>query len=165
MSGNKIVSATIKPFLEEYNALISECDAMSAGAPKPLDAEQTGNLISKPKAGSSDSERLVDLLSHRVPPGVDEEAYVKATYLSALATGAESNPLISRARAVELLRTMQGEYDVSILVDLLKDGGGDSKIAKLAAKQLLHTLLVSNAFYDMQAIDNKGGGNVAARQV
>jgi len=100
-------------------------------------------------------------LIHRVPPGVDDAAYVKATWLSALATGKETNQSISRARAVELLGTMQGGYNVATLVELLNDP--DSEIADLAADQLCHTLLVFDAFYDVEAAAK--AGSAAAQKV
>ena len=107
-------------FLTEYDAHVAERAAMANGfgiAPKPLDATQTAQVIEELKGGPN--ERLLELLVNRIPPGVDEAAYVKATWLSALATGKESNASISRAYAVELLGTMQGGYNVSTLVELL----------------------------------------------
>jgi aconitate hydratase 2/2-methylisocitrate dehydratase len=149
-------------FLQEYDLHVAERAAMANGfgiAPKPLDAAQTATVIEELKQDSN--ERLLELLVHRVPPGVDEAAYVKATWLSALATGKESNASISRAYAVELLGTMQGGYNVSTLVELLKDS--DAAIADLAAKQLSKTLLVFDAFYDIEAAAK--GGSAAAQKV
>ncbi|KAL3914479.1 MAG: hypothetical protein SGILL_006085, partial [Bacillariaceae sp.] len=149
-------------FLTEYDQHIAERSAMANGfgvAPKPLDATQIAQVIGELKEGPN--ERLLDLLVNRIPPGVDEAAYVKATWLSALATGTESNSSISRAYAVELLGTMQGGYNVSTLVELLKDS--DPAIADLAAEQLSKTLLVFDAFYDIEAAAK--GGNAAAQKV
>lgn len=126
-------------------------------APKPLDPSQCQSLIDEIKSfsGSDDEgQRLVDILSNRVPPGVDEAAYVKATYLSALAKNEESSTLIPRALAVKLLGTMQGGYNVGTLVELLEDA--DEEIATLAAEQLKHTLLVFDAFYDVEELHKKG---------
>mmetsp|Transcript_25619 Transcript_25619/g.71582 ORF Transcript_25619/g.71582 Transcript_25619/m.71582 type:complete len:917 (-) Transcript_25619:60-2810(-) len=151
-------------FLEEYDAHVAERAAMGNGfgvAPKPLDASQASRAIEDLKAGSASSDRLQELLVHRVPPGVDEAAYVKATWLSALATGAETHDLFPRERAIELLGTMQGGYNVSTLVDLLKDPNED--IASLAADQLSYTLLVFDAFYDIKALADEG--NPAAMKV
>ena len=150
-------------FLDEYDAHVAERAAMADGfgvAPKPLDAGQTSKVIDELKQGGA-NDRLLDLLVHRIPPGVDEAAYVKATWLSALATGKESHPSISRQYAVELLGTMQGGYNVSTLVDLLKDS--DAEIADLAAQQLSHTLLVFDAFYDIEAAAKEG--SAAAQKV
>ena len=143
------------PFLTEYEAHVAERAAMADGVgipPKPLDAAQVSTLVGELKANPTDE--LVDLLSNRVPPGVDEAAYVKAGYLSALATGAETNAKLSRERAIELLGTMQGGYNVQTLVDLLKDS--DDAIAGLAADQLKKTLLVFDAFYDVEALHKEG---------
>jgi len=112
-SSSHFFSTTTAPlssaFLKSYDEHVAERAAMANGklggiAPKPLDAAQTATLIEELRAVSASSpeaDRLVELLSHRVPPGVDEAAYVKAAYLSAVALGKESPTLISRLRAVE----------------------------------------------------------------
>jgi aconitate hydratase 2/2-methylisocitrate dehydratase len=123
--------------------------------PKPLSAEQVGQLLEELKgapAGSELAKELVELLVHRVPPGVDEAAYVKATWLSAVATGKESSPHVSPAQAVEWLGTMQGGYNVATLVDLLKD----AELADKAADQLKYTLLVFDAFHDVVELHKQG---------
>jgi aconitate hydratase 2/2-methylisocitrate dehydratase len=122
-------------------------------APLPLSAAQVSELLKELKGNSSESEKLVELLSERVPPGVDEAAYVKAGYLTAVAKGEESGP-ISRRRAVELLGTMQGGYNVGTLVELLSDA--ESSIAATAADQLKMTLLVFDAFHDVVSLHNSG---------
>ena len=150
-------------FLDEYDAHVAERAAMADGigiAPKPLDASQANQVIDELKASGS-NDKLLELLVHRIPPGVDEAAYVKATWLSALATGKESHPSISREYAVELLGTMQGGYNVGTLVDLLKDS--DQGIADKAADQLASTLLVFDAFYDVEAAAKEG--SAAAQKV
>lgn len=147
-------------FLASYDEHVAERAAMANGlgvAPKPLDATQCQQVIDEIKAGggsAADGERLVDLITNRVPPGVDEAAYVKAAYLSSVAKGEETPTLISRERAIELLGTMQGGYNVATLVSLLEDS--DESIANLAGEQLKHTLLVFDAFYDVEALHNKG---------
>jgi len=131
-------------------------------APKPLDPTQCQSLIDEIKAFDSSSssstaaegDRLIDILSHRVPPGVDEAAYVKAAFLSAIATGAETSSIVSRELAIQLLGTMQGGYNVGTLVTLLEDPSSD--ISNLAATQLKSTLLVFDAFYDVEEMHNKG---------
>eukprot|EP00985_Skeletonema_marinoi_P008858 scaffold4037_cov145-Skeletonema_marinoi.AAC.14 len=173
-SSSHFFSTTSAPlssaFLKSYDEHVAERAAMANGklggiAPKPLDAAQTATLIEELRAVSSSSspeaERLVELLSHRVPPGVDEAAYVKAAYLSAVALGKESPTLISRLRAVELLGTMQGGYNVGTLVELLS--GDDAELKASAAHQLKHTLLVFDAFHDVVELYN--GGNEAAKEV
>ncbi|KAL3792657.1 hypothetical protein HJC23_009385 [Cyclotella cryptica] len=142
-------------FLASYDAHVAERASMANGvmggvAPKPLDAAQTASLIDEIKAaspGDANSDRLVELLSHRVPPGVDEAAYVKASYLSSVALGEVSETLISQVRAVELLGTMQGGYNVSTLIKLLSSE--DKELRDCAAEQLKHTLLVFDAFHDV----------------
>ena len=110
------------PFLQSYaqhvNERMQEADGQGI-APKPLDASQASALIEELKSmddGDDVAQELLDLLVHRVPPGVDEAAYVKASWLSALAKGDEQHPLVSRERATELLGTMQGGYNVVTLV-------------------------------------------------
>ena len=153
-------SVSLSPFLASYQEHVSErakeADGMGV-VPKPLSAEQVSLLIDELKAGPKDdatANELLDLLVNRVPPGVDEAAYVKATYLSALAKQEETSPYITRQRAVELLGTMQGGYNVATLVELLSDG--DTAIADSAAEQLSHTLLVFDAFYDVVELHKKG---------
>mmetsp|Transcript_1032 Transcript_1032/g.1691 ORF Transcript_1032/g.1691 Transcript_1032/m.1691 type:complete len:779 (-) Transcript_1032:13-2349(-) len=155
-------------FLPSYDDHVSERAAMADGigvAPQPLNAAQVVELIDEIKAakvGDADADRLVDLLSNRVPPGVDEAAYPKAAYLTAIATQTEPPTLISRPDAIHLLGTMQGGYNVATLVTLLSDP--DDDIAKLAGEQLKHTLLVFDAFFDVEELATKGG-NVAAKEV
>ena len=151
-------------FLDSYQAHVAERATEAGGlgvAPKPLSAEQVSELIQelKKKSDKSDDddktdEKLVELLTHRVPPGVDEAAYVKAAWLSALAKQDETCAAISRQRAVELLGTMQGGYNVATMVELLADA--DADIATTAAQQLSHTLLVFDAFYDVQKLHQQG---------
>jgi len=153
---------SLSSFLDEYEGLVAERAAMGGGLgipPPPLDASQTGSVIEELKQGPND--KLKELLVHRVPPGVDDAAYVKATWLSALATGKETNESISRSLAIELLGTMQGGYNVATLVGLLNDP--DSAIADLAGDQLSHTLLVFDAIYDVE--EAMKGGTAAAEKI
>jgi aconitate hydratase 2/2-methylisocitrate dehydratase len=152
-------SSSSSKFLTAYEAHVEERKLEGAGlgiAPKPLDAEQVSELIDELKTAEAGkaADDMLRLLTHRVPPGVDEAAYVKATWLSALANQEETCQHISRLHAVELLGTMQGGYNVATLVELLDDG--DSEIATMAATKLSHTLLVFDAFYDVQALHEKG---------
>jgi len=150
-------------FLDSYDAHVAERAAMANGfgiAPKPLDASQVSQVIQELKEDGP-NDRLLELLVHRVPPGVDEAAYVKATWLSAIAKGIESHPSISRLHAVKLLGTMQGGYNVNTLVELLKDS--DQAVADAAGQELSHTLLVFEAFYDIEAAAKSG--STAAQNV
>ena len=110
-----------KIVLEAYRKHAAERAEIGV-VPKPLSAEQVAGLIEllkQPPAGEEDF--LLELLSHRVPPGVDEAAYLKAGFLSALARGEASSPLIDRKHAVKLLGTMLGGYNIATLVELLDD--------------------------------------------
>lgn len=149
--------STSSSFLDDYRKHTEERNAMAEGhgvAPQPLSAEQVSALIEDLKKADSNHEELVALLAHRVPPGVDEAAYVKATWLSALAKGDETSAYISREYAIELLGTMQGGYNVQTLIDLLEDS--DAAISELAGEQLSHTLLVFDSFYDVEALHKNG---------
>lgn len=135
-------------FLTDYQSAVA---ARGVIEPKPLDANQVSQLIGELQGGSTDPA-LVELLTQRVPPGVDEAAYVKAGYLSALAKGEESSASISAVDAVKYLGTMQGGYNVATMVDLLKDDA----LSTEAAEQLKHTLLVFDAFYDVVELHKQG---------
>lgn len=150
----------VSVLLPEYHAHVAERAKEANGlgiAPKPLSAEQVSTLISELKgndATEAEKKEMIDLLVNRVPPGVDEAAYVKATWLSAIAKGSESFALVDRKRAVELLGTMQGGYNVATLVEMLNDP--DCNISEAAAKQLSHTLLVFDALHDVIELHEKG---------
>ena len=128
--------------------------------PTPLTAEWTNELVEalrSPAAG--DEEFLLDLITNRIPPGVDEAAYVKAAFLSAITKGEASSPLIDRKLATELLGQMLGGYNVETLVNLLDD----AELSDVAAEQLKKTLLVFDAFHDVA--EKSEAGNEAAKAV
>ncbi|HCH19997.1 MAG TPA: aconitate hydratase B, partial [Cellvibrionales bacterium] len=142
--------------LEAYRQHVAE-RATQGIPPKPLNAEQVAGLIellNKPPAGEADF--LIDLLTNRVPPGVDEAAYVKAGFLSALAKSETTNNLINAEHAVRLLGNMLGGYNIETLVQLLDD----ESLAELAAEQLKGTLLMFDAFHDV-AEKAKSGNSFA----
>ncbi|MAE69933.1 MAG: bifunctional aconitate hydratase 2/2-methylisocitrate dehydratase [Gemmatimonadetes bacterium] len=142
--------------LKKYRAHVEERATLGI-PPLPLDAEQTAalvRLIEDPPAGE-DPAVLLTLLEERVPAGVDPAAYVKASFLSAIARGETSSPLISAPRAVEILGTMLGGYNVETLVSLLDH----EALGNLAADQLEHTLLVFDAFHDVEAKAKAGNEN------
>ena len=144
--------------LEAYRHHVAERAALGI-PPLPLSAQQTAEvieLLKNPPAG--EEQFLVDLLTHRVPAGVDDAAKVKASYLAALAFGSEKNPLISRARATELLGTMLGGYNVSPLIELLDD----AEVGAIAAEGLKHTLLVFDQFHDVEEKAKAGNANAKA---
>ncbi len=127
--------------------------------PLPLNAQQTAavtTLLRNPPKG--EEEFLLDLISNRVPPGVDDAAKVKAEFLGTIAQGKQKSPLISRQRATELLATMQGGYNVKLLIALL----ADPQLGALAAEGLKKTLLVFGALKDVQALATKGNANAKA---
>ncbi len=145
--------------LEAYRKHVAE-RAAEGVPPKPLNAEQVAGLVEllkNPPAG--EAEVLLDLITNRVPPGVDEAAYVKAGFLSAIAKGEATSPLIDKAKAVQLLGMMLGGYNIETLVALLDD----ADLASLAAEQLKHTLLMFDAFHDVE--EKVKAGNAHAKEL
>jgi aconitate hydratase 2 / 2-methylisocitrate dehydratase len=130
--------------------------------PLPLDAQQATALCELLKSPPPGEEAfLLSLLTDRIPPGVDQAAYVKAGFLTAIANSTATSPLVSPLEAVALLGTMMGGYNVRSLIDLLSHV--DSKIAQAAADSLKKILLVYDAFHDVQ--DLAENGNDYAQQV
>ncbi|MBD2666391.1 aconitate hydratase 2 [Richelia sinica FACHB-800] len=130
--------------LEQYRQHTEE-RAQLGIPPLPLDAKQTSELcelLKNPPKG--EEEVLLHLLRDRIPPGVDQAAYVKAGFLTAIAKGEVTSPLVSPVQAVELLGTMVGGYNVQSLIELLS-----FPVAEPAAKALSKTLLVYDAFHDV----------------
>jgi aconitate hydratase 2/2-methylisocitrate dehydratase len=123
--------------LQAYRDHVAERAALGI-PPLPLTAKQTAALVELLKSPPAGEEAtLVELITHRVPAGVDDAAKVKASYLAAVAHGTEKCPLISRAQATELLGTMLGGYNLTPLIDLLDDAA----VAAVAADALKKTLL------------------------
>ena len=138
--------------LDSYRQHVAERAALGI-PPLPLTAQQTADLIElikNPPAGQE--EFLLDLITHRVPAGVDDAAKVKASYLAAVAFGTESNKLFDRKRACELLGTMLGGYNIAPLLQLLDD----AELAPTAAEALKHTLLMFDSFHDVKEKADKG---------
>jgi aconitate hydratase 2/2-methylisocitrate dehydratase len=145
--------------LQAYRAHVAERAALGI-PPLPLSAKQTGEvieLLKNPPAG--EEATLVDLITHRVPAGVDDAAKVKASYLAAVAHGTEKCALITRVKATELLGTMLGGYNISPMIDLLDD----AVTAQAAADGLKKTLLMFDQFHDVKEKADKG--NVQAKAV
>jgi aconitate hydratase 2/2-methylisocitrate dehydratase len=144
--------------LQTYRAHVAERAALGI-PPLPLSAKQTGELIELLKSPPKGEEAmLVDLITHRVPAGVDDAAKVKASYLAAVAHGTEKCALISREKATELLGTMLGGYNISPLVDLLDD----AVVAEVAANGLKKTLLMFDQFHDVKEKADKGNAQAKA---
>ncbi|MCW1875515.1 bifunctional aconitate hydratase 2/2-methylisocitrate dehydratase [Erwinia sp. INIA-01] len=145
--------------LEEYRKHVAERAAQGI-VPKPLDASQMAALVELLKAPpAGEEEFLSDLLINRVPPGVDEAAYVKAGFLAAVAKGEATSPLVTPEKAVELLGTMQGGYNIHALIEALDD----EKLAPIAAEALSHTLLMFDNFYDVE--EKAKAGNPHAKKI
>ncbi|MFV2055487.1 MAG: aconitate hydratase B, partial [Thiohalomonadales bacterium] len=144
--------------LEEYREHVAERAKLGL-PPLALDPKQTGALVELIKRPPADEgPYLLELLTHRVPPGVDQAAYVKAAFLSAVAKGEQTCPVITPIQATELLGTMLGGYNIHPLIDLLDDPG----LAPIAVKALQHTLLIFDAYHDVL---EKSQDNEFAKQV
>ncbi|WP_046166683.1 bifunctional aconitate hydratase 2/2-methylisocitrate dehydratase [Chromobacterium vaccinii] len=145
--------------LEAYRQHVAERAALGI-PPLPLSAKQVEELVELLKNPPKGEESiLVDLITHRVPPGVDDAAKVKASFLAAVAEGGVKSPLVSRELATELLGTMLGGYNIKPLVDLLDD----PSVAKIAAAGLKKTLLMFDSFHDVKEKMDKG--NAVAKEV
>ncbi|NHQ81424.1 bifunctional aconitate hydratase 2/2-methylisocitrate dehydratase [Chromobacterium vaccinii] len=145
--------------LEAYRQHVAERAALGI-PPLPLSAKQVEELVELLKNPPKGEEGvLVELITHRVPPGVDDAAKVKASFLAAVAEGGVKSPLVSRELATELLGTMLGGYNIKPLVDLLDD----PSVAKIAAAGLKKTLLMFDSFHDVKEKMDKG--NAVAKEV
>ena len=145
--------------LEAYRQHVEE-RATQGIPPKPLSPEQVADLVEllkNPPAG--EEATLLELISDRVPPGVDEAAYVKAGFLSAIVNDEASSPLIDKSAAIQLLGNMHGGYNIETLVKLLDD----AEHAEQAAEELKHTLLMFDAFHDVE--EKAKAGNAYAQGV
>jgi aconitate hydratase 2/2-methylisocitrate dehydratase len=145
--------------LKAYRDHVAERAALGI-PPLALDAKQVEaliELIKNPPAG--EDAFLMDLLTHRVPPGVDDAAKVKASFLAAVAHGDIKVGLISKAKATELLGTMVGGYNVHPLIELLDD----AEVAAVAADALKKTLLMFDYFNDVAT--KAKAGNAKAKEV
>lgn len=145
--------------LEAYRQHVAERAALGI-PPLPLSAKQVEELVELLKNPPKGEEAtLVELITHRVPPGVDDAAKVKASFLAAVAEGSAKSPLVSRELATELLGTMLGGYNIKPLIDLLDDPA----VAKIAAAGLKKTLLMFDSFHDVKEKMDKG--NAVAKEV
>ncbi|VEI57341.1 bifunctional aconitate hydratase 2/2-methylisocitrate dehydratase [Pasteurella multocida] len=146
-------------FLQSYQQHIDERAALGI-VPKPLDAEQTAQLIELLKNPPVGKETyLLNLFENRIPAGVDEAAYVKASFLAAVVKGDAHSPLISAEKAVQILGTMQGGYNIEPLLSALDD----DKLAPIAVKALSSTLLMFDNFHDVA--ERAKRGNAFAKQI
>ncbi|EGK08201.1 bifunctional aconitate hydratase 2/2-methylisocitrate dehydratase [Kingella kingae] len=144
--------------LQEYRQAAAERAALGIPA-LPLTAAQMADLadlLKNPPAG--EGEFLVDLLTNRVPAGVDDAAKVKASFLAAIADGSVTSPLVSPELAAKLLGTMLGGYNIHPLIELLDN----EKLAPIAAEGLKHTLLMFDSFHDVKEKADKGNAHAKA---
>ena len=145
-SRQRVPVRELSAFRDAYMSHVSEREAEGL-VPKPLDAQQASMLVEELKKNPSDdpSEFLMDLLKNRVPPGVDEAAYVKASFLTSVLKKEVASPLVSRPIAAKLLGSMQGGYNVAPLIEHLDD----AEVGEIATTALSKTLLVFDAFHDV----------------
>jgi len=144
--------------LEAYRQHVAERAALGI-PPLPLSAKQTEELVALLKNPPKGEEQaLVELITHRVPAGVDDAAKIKAEYLAKVSTSSEKCPLISKIKATELLGTMLGGFNIKPLIELL----GDAECGTAAAEGLKKTLLVFDYFHDVKQLADKGNANAKA---
>jgi aconitate hydratase 2/2-methylisocitrate dehydratase len=149
--------------LKAYAAHVQE-RASQQLPPLPLSAEQVAQLVELLKTPPAGEEKLlVDLLENRVPAGVDQAAYVKAAFLSDIAHGKAVSPLVSAEKAVALLGTMLGGYNVQALVGLLDLSVTNPAMADAAVKALSQTILMFDAFHDVD--EKMKVGNLHAKKL
>jgi aconitate hydratase 2/2-methylisocitrate dehydratase len=138
--------------LEAYRKHVAERAALGI-PPKPLSPEQVAQLVELLKTPPKGEEQiLVELIANRVPPGVDEAAYVKAGFLTALVKGQATSPLIDKKHAIQLLGNMHGGYNIETLVEMLDS----DELAPFAAEELKHTLLMFDSFHDVEERAKEG---------
>jgi len=147
-------------FIQEYKAHVAERETLGV-PPLPLSAEQTAALIEMIKAGEGDTAENLDLLTNRVSPGVDDAAYVKAAFLNDVAAEKISVPAIAPEKAIKIMGMMLGGYNVKPIIDGLTSS--NAKVVEAAKEALKHTLLVYDAFNDVEELHK--AGNAAATEV
>jgi aconitate hydratase 2/2-methylisocitrate dehydratase len=144
--------------LQAYVDHVAERAALGI-PPLPLSAKQTADLIELLKNPSTaEADFLLNLITNRVPAGVDDAAKVKASYLAAVAHGTEKCLIISRELATRLLGTMLGGYNISPLIELLDD----AEVGGVAAEGLKKTLLMFDQFHDVKEKADKGNAHAKA---
>ena len=137
--------------LKTYQTHVQERAALQL-PPLPLNAEQVAavvELLKNPPKG--EEALLVELIENQTPAGVDQAAYVKAAFLADIAKGTAKSPLISPDKAVALLGTMLGGYNVQALVSLL-----ETPMAAQAVTALSSTILMFDAFHDVDVLMTAG---------
>ncbi len=141
-------------FLEEYRKHVEERAKLGI-PPLPLNAKQVEELVKLlQQIPIVEEDYLMDLFLNRVPPGVDDAAFVKAKFLADIIEGKTYSPAISPEHAVEILGTMLGGYNVEPLIKALEHK--DENIRKKAADALKDILLVYDYFNDVVELAKKG---------
>ena len=138
--------------LDSYKKHVEERKSQNI-PPLPLDADQTSQLVELLKSEHAEAELLIQLLKERIPAGVDQSAYVKAAFLSDIASGDASSPYISKKEAVEILGTMLGGYNIEPLIKCLQI----DELGEVASEALSKTLLIFDAFneiYELSKTNN-----------
>ena len=138
--------------LESYRQHVAERAALGI-PPLPLSAQQTADLVlllKNPPAG--EEEFLLDLITNRVPAGVDDAAKVKSAFLAAIVNGSDTCKLIDRKKATFLLGTMLGGFNIKPMIDALND----AEVGEIAAEALSKTLLMFDYFHDVKELADKG---------
>lgn len=131
--------------LDRYREHAAEREALGI-APKPLNDAEVNSLVALLKdPPTGEEEFILDLITNRVPAGVDNAAYVKAAFLADIAKNNAVSPLINRQHATELLGTMLGGYNIEPLIELLDD----EEVAEKAAEALSQTLLMFDFRLDL----------------
>lgn len=152
-----ILTAMMNNMLEAYEKHVAERVAIGL-IPKPIDAEQTAQLVEllkKPPLEQGVESKLFELISNRVPAGVDPAAYIKAAFLTAIIRQESTSPLVNREQAVEMLGMMHGGYNIEPLIECLDE----QSLAGKAVHALSHTLLMFDAFYDVAERAEAGNPN------
>ncbi|CAI09113.1 bifunctional aconitate hydratase 2/2-methylisocitrate dehydratase [Aromatoleum aromaticum] len=148
--------------LEAYRAHVAERAALGI-PPLPLSKQQTEELVALLKnPPKGEEEFLVELLTYRVPAGVDDAAKVKAEFLAKVTKGDETCALVSRKKATELLGTMLGGFNIKPMIDLLANSENDAEVGAVAAEGLKKTLLMFDYFHDVKDLAVAGNANAKA---
>ena len=144
--------------LEAYRQHVEE-RAQQDLPPLPLDSEQVAQLIDLLKSPvKGEEDQILELFIHRVPPGVDQAAYVKAGFLADIVAGKATSPLIDAAKATEILGTMLGGYNIEPLIGALDNDA----LAPIAVQALSKTLLMFDAYHDVY---EKSQSNKFAKEI
>jgi len=147
--------------LEDYRKQTEERAELGV-PPLPLTAEEVAKVVEGLKASPiEDVDYAMELFTQHVPAGVDDAAYVKAAFLNDIVQGNTSCEAIDAVKAIDILGTMLGGFNVQPLVEALKSD--DKVVSESAANQLKNTLLVYDSFNDVKALMDEG--NALAKEV